>query len=170
MSNKLPDGFQVRSRKEWEELLASPDTTKRGLVNQALRALGLAPGSYLKLGDAEKVEYIVKRQAEAGGGGDDEKPASTKGKVGEAAKAAPAAASSTASAAGAGGGASSKQLADIQAQLVELGKEVIAMKKLIMDIHYLARIETLANAELNTNAEDAGIREEFYGKPLEGNG
>lgn len=176
--SKLPDGFTVRSKKEWEELLDDNDTTKKGLVNIALRSLGLAPGAYLKLSKAEKVEYIMKRQAEAGAGEEEAPKASGKPKATGAAEQAAKPAQAATPAAQASGGSSGssggdaalrKQVADLQAQVVDLGKEIIEIKRLVKDIHFLARVETLANSELAANSEDSGIREEFYGKPLEGN-
>jgi len=178
MSNALPEGFKVRTRKEWEDLQNSEDNTQRGLVNSALRALGVAPATYMKMPASDRIDYIMQRQQEAGHGAAEaaEKPA-TKSKVGEPkaaaapkeeAKAAPAAAA----AAPAGDAALKKQLTDLQAQLVELGKIVIEQGRFIREVHFMLRVASLADADLSTNLDDVSIRAEYAGKlgNFEGNG
>lgn len=178
MSNALPEGFKVRTRKEWEELQSSEDSTQRGLVNIALRALGIAPAKYMQMPAADRIDYIVKRQAEAGHGGEPEAKAekAPKPKAGEArpAAAAPAAApAAEAKAAPAAAPAASvdlsglkKQVADLQSQLVELAKVVIEQGRFLRETHYILRVQTLADAELAANLDDEGIRAEYAGKLL----
>jgi len=175
MSNALPEGFKVRTRKEWEELQSSEDSTQRGLVNIALRALGIAPAKYMQMPAADRIDYIVKRQAEAGHGGEAEAKAekAPKPKAGEArAAAAPAVAPAEAKAVAPAAAASAdlsglkKQVADLQSQLVELAKVVIEQGRFLRETHYILRVQTLADAELAANLDDEGIRAEYAGKLL----
>lgn len=174
MSNALPEGFKVRSRKEWEGLQNSEDNTQRGLVNSALRALGVAPATYMKMPASDRIDYIMQRQQEAGHGAAEaaatEKPA-TKSKVGEPKAAAPKAAAKAASAPE-DAGLLKKQLTDLQAQLVELGNIVIEQGRFIREAHFILRVLSLADADLSTNLDDTSIRSEYAGKlgGFEGNG
>lgn len=174
MSNALPEGFKARTRKEWEELQSSEDSTQRGLVNIALRALGIAPAKYMQMPAADRIDYIVKRQAEAGHGGEPEAKAekAPKPKAGEARPAAAAPAAAPAAEAKAAPAASvdlsglKKQVADLQSQLVELAKVVIEQGRFLRETHYILRVQTLADAELAANLDDEGIRAEYAGKLL----
>ena len=174
MSNALPEGFKVRTRKEWEELQSSEDSTQRGLVNIALRALGIIPAKYMQMPAADRVDYIMKRQAEAGHGAEAEPKVekAPKPKAGEV-RAAPAAAQAPAAAAPAAAPAADlsglkKQISDRQSQLVELGKLVIEQGRFLRETHYILRVQTLADAELAANLDDEGIRAEYAGKLLLG--
>jgi hypothetical protein len=177
MSNALPEGFKVRTRKEWEDLQNSEDNTQRGLVNSALRALGVAPATYMKMPASDRIDYIMQRQQEAGHGATEaaEKPA-TKSKVGEpkvaAASKGEARGASAAAASPAGDAALKKQLTDLQAQLVELGNIVIEQGRFIREAHFILRVLSLADADLSTNLDDVSIRGEYAGKlgGFEGNG
>ncbi len=197
MSKPLPEGYIVRSRKEWEEILASADTARRGLVNIALRACGLTAGSYLKLTEVEKVEFLMKQQAEAAGDVPEKVEVVSKTKAGEVAKPAalavvaklpdatekprvmvaspaqPAAVSDSSAELQ----ALRKQLQDLQAQVVDIAKVVVGVSKavaetlvLVKDTQYMTRINVVTDPSLSASAEDAGAREAYYGKPLEGNG
>lgn len=178
MSNALPEGFRVRTRKEWEELQNSEDSTQRGLVNVALRALGVAVATYMKMPASDRIDYIMQRQQEAGHGSADAPPAEkpTKSKVGETKAATkekedkPAATPPLASPGG--DAALKKQLADLQAQLVELGKIVIEQGRFVREVHFMLRVGSLADADLSTNLDDVSIRTEYAGKlgNFEGNG
>lgn len=182
MSNALPEGFKVRTRKEWEELQSSEDSTQRGLVNIALRSLGIAPAKYMQMPAADRIDYIMKRQAEAGHGAEPEAKAekAPKPKAGESRAAAPAvtapaeakaAAPAAAAAAPADLTALKKQVADLHSQLVELAKIVVEQGRFIRETHYILRVQTLADAELAANLDDEAIRAEYAGKLLtEGNG
>jgi hypothetical protein len=178
MSN-LPEGFVPRSRSEWEELSRSTDPMTRGKVIGALRLLKVQPGQYVHWKEDQRIDFIMKAQEEAGVGGSKEKPAAT-GKPKAAATATPTAtatatATATPSAEKTSGGGSAdtkaleKKIADLQGQVLELSKLAAEQGQFIKETHYLFRVFVFGNAELGTNAQDEGIREEFFGKLFLGN-
>jgi hypothetical protein len=184
MSDKtLPEKYRVRTRQELEELASSNEPTKRGVLGALLRELGFEPATVLEMKSKERVELILKTQAERGGGGDatKEAPEPTKGKAGGAAAPAGAAKEKAGGAAApAGGGAAvgggssaalEKKIVELQATILEQGKAIAALTVLMRDTHYLTRLLVMSDGDTNANSKDPEVRELIFGKLSdEGNG
>lgn len=169
MSKGLPENFKVRSKAEWMELATNADPMKKGLVSAALRSLGVEPNKYMGMKEAQRVEYILQRQAEAGASDDDAEKAPAKPKAGQAAAPAssgkPAAAATPASGGGGSTAVLEKKVMELQALVIEQGKALAALMVFVKDTQYLVRVFALTNSDVGANVDDAGIRE-MYGQPL----
>lgn len=169
----LPDGFTVRSKQQWLELLKQQDLAQRGIPNQALRSLGYAPAAYVKMDEATKLSTLLQHQAEAGFG-EDGKPltggastAAPKTAAAAAKTAAKTAASTTTAPSGGSGGGDAglaKQVADLQAQMVELRKENLELSGFIREMHFFQRVIVMSNQDAAALMEDEGVRGDFFGK------
>jgi hypothetical protein len=173
MSQTLPDKYRVRTRAELEELAASAEPTKRGVLGALLRELGFDPNAILELKSKERVELILKTQEERGGSAPapvaapkDEAP---KGKASPAAAATPTKEKASPPAAAPvdappAPAALEKKISELQAVVLEQGKALAKMAQYLQDAHYLIRLVVASNSDTNANAKDPEIREMLYGK------
>lgn len=176
MSNALPEGFVVRSKKAWEELLQHTDLAQRGIPNQALRTLGVPPAVYVKMKEPEKLAKLLEHQAAAGYGEDGKLTSGVATTTKAAAKAGTTATTTAttastkapATSSSSGGGASDgqlvKQVADLQAQLVEARKEILEISGFIREMHFFQRVIVMSNPDAAALMEDEGVRTDFFGK------
>lgn len=176
-TNALPEGFEVKSRKEWEEILKSADTSKRGMASNALRLLGHKPAEYVKMKEDVKLGHLLKAQEEAGydengqlaGKASTKATTTTTKATTTTTKAAAGSSSSSSGGGGAGSGdidALRKQISDVQAQLVDLSKVVIDMQHFVKEVHLIARVGLLTDEASAQNLEDEGVRNEMFGERL----